>query len=637
MGNDLHSKKIDIKEEDIAEVINEEKNNLLFRYYRNFSSDKNDISKQNFSQLTKIYDEKILDDIYELFINKKNKLSFNRLRKFYTSFKNPKLKFFILSFIIFGNQNKIKKEEYMNNLIPFMVKDTLKFEIFMKEGFLKKIKEPNCKDMINKNLFIENSNNLCVKELSDFKFIEDIPSSSQIINKKLIDIKPFNYICDCLLEKNELKNNKNENLEQMRIPFNNDIESVINGHMNFKSFEKIMTDLRVNQKLINLVIQYLKKYTMKDYMNFDDFKYLISNIDYQVSDTDKKYFLFKMILSISNEKSSINKSKLYNILQIDNKDEIEEKRIILESDEDPLIKEEINSYIIYMDILAYLPYLRYGLKPVNNTHKKQLILHILNHKSINKYLYDNFDKNTSFYPINIDFCKSLIKSKENIPDEINNSLIAEEDPIFNLNSKKKEEFEDSNQIKNIKKESCEEINKKKKKISKKNIHNKNKNNKTKIGVIICGELFKKIYEFFEFDYIIELTKTIKYLPKSNKEEKYDLEINLNSLFKKEKGKDNTIVYMVDFYPVKTLFIPFTDLINYVEKIKEESKSTKDKEEKNKKEKEENQNNKNKIKTYYEELQHVKYMLEKGIINKSNYNEKLYLLDKKYENIINQDN
>ena len=660
MGNELNNQIKDIKEEYITEVINEDKNNILYRYYKRFSSDDSFLNKKGFSQLTKISDEKILDDIYELFCDKKDQLSFDRLRKFYASFKNPKLKYILLPFVIFGNQNKIKKEEYMNHFTPFLERGNLYFIEFINDGFINKIKETNQNDnkeeYMSKSLFIDKSKVIYNEKLSDFKFLEDIPSSSNIINKKLIDIKPFNCICDCLMEKIENKNKK-EKFEQMRVPFNNDKEAVENGHMNLKSFEKIITELRVKKKLINLVIRYLKFQTMKDYINFEDFKYLFSNIDYSVSITGKKKFLFEMILSIANEKSTISIKKLYNILQIKGKDGDEEKRINLESYEDPALNKEIKSYIFYMGILGFLPYFRYGMKPIDDNHKKQLILYILNKKSILTYLEDNFDKCTSFYPINYNFWKNLIKSKENMPNKIDNSIIAEEDPILNLNSKVNNKTKKTNE-KTGEDKTLEKINKSGRSLTQKKIqiekNNVASNNKPKKGqlqkgliygkhfIIVCGELFKKISEYYELDYIIELTKTTKYLPpekKEEKEEKSKLNFNINFLYKKEKEEKNTIVHMVDFYPVKTLQILLTDLIKFVEKEKSKAESSNKGEKEDikiEREKQEENFSLERKKAFKEELKYVKYMHRKGIIDKNEYDEKIDLLNKKYKDLPNED-
>ena len=318
--------------------------------------------------------------------------------------------------------------------------------------------------------------------------------------------------------------NSSDELEEMRKNFNAE-KTVKNGHLPFTDFEKIMKEYRVNQKLIDLIIKFLKFYTMKDYLNFEDFKNLMSNIYFRESLTQKKKFLFKMILTIANEKTSIKASQFCKILQIENKEykpsgTIDEKTF--ETINDPIINSEIDTYIGYMDTLGLIPYLKFGVKLIGQDLKKKIINFILNNKTAEEYLIENFDKYEYFYPLNITFWNSIIEPGA-IPEiEINNSLIAEEDKIFYIKkneeeNNKKEENEEKKQQnqkenennkkeneKNVQKEKEEEnkntteLNKKEKKIGK-------LKKDVKYGkdyVIICGDLYRKIANNFGIDYEI---------------------------------------------------------------------------------------------------------------------------------------
>ena len=661
MGNEQNILSI-IKDEYVKGIIDEDKNNILYHYYMQLSADNNCLTQKDFCKLVKISDSKILEEIFKMF-SKKNKMSFKDLKKFYVSFKNQKFKYILFSFLFFGNQNKISKENYMNNSIPYLISEE-KFQLFIDDNFVKEIsvkgdKEKKQIDIVRK-LFMKNSFPLIEEKFQDFIFIEDVPPSSKIQNQNLKDIKPFNYICDCLLEDNDSKSKNIDELEQMRIPFNNDNEAVSNGHMSFKSFEKIMNELRVDKKLINLIIKYLKFYTMKDYMNFEDFKYLMSNIYYPIKEGNKLKFLYKMIFALANEKSStIEVKKLIKIIEIENKELIHSEKIELDSMsiEDEAIQRGIESYINYMYNLGLLPYLRYGIKPTSKKQKKELIMFILNNKSLKQYLNDNFDKNSSFYLIEKKFWKSLIKSEDSFPDKINNSKIAEEDPIFNM------KFEEN---KNNEKQNVQHVKEKDKKEEKKEIINQDEsqdknqnvkidiitNKKPKIGklkanliygsdfVVVCGELYQKISEYFEIDYIIELRKSIKYLPLEIKEnqETYKIEFYKEYFVKKEKAKDNIIAYIVDFYPIKILQFPLSELIQLAEKEIENLNIRGEKEEKKiKNEKSNNNKGKNKSELYHEELKKVETLKANKIIGQSKYDQKMDLLLKKYNDIISNEN
>ena len=534
MGNENNLKLL-ITKETINKIINEDKKNLLYIYYSQFILNEPYLSKENFSKLTKIYDEAILDELFRLLSTKKDKISFNGLKRFYASFKKSKIKYVLLPFILFGKQTKILKIDYTKKLIPYMEEDDRLNKLidrkFLENIEIKEKSNPN-EIYIDKKLFIEKASTLIKNEFYDFELVKEVFPSSSYINLRLKDIKPFQYVCDCLLEeKKDINEINKDELEEMRIPFNNDISAVKNGHLDFKSFEKMMKEYRVNQKLINLIIQYLKIYTMKDYMIFEDFKYIMSNIYEPVSNKNKKKFLFNMIYSIAKEESKIQISQLFKILQIENKNYNPQETINLESNEDQYIETEIDIYLGYMEILGLLPFLRYNVNPVDPKLKKKIINFILNDKSVYDYLSDNFETNSKFYPINMDFWKSIIDSGQIPQNQVNNSIIAEEDSIYYPQLEKKHENmnkeKDNKNINN-------NIEEQKEKQTKKN--NSPKIGKLKKGikymedfVIICGELFNKIDKYFEIDYIIELPKTIKYLSnETTKNKKNNIKVSILS-------------------------------------------------------------------------------------------------------------
>jgi hypothetical protein len=437
---------------------------------------------------------------------------FSDLLSFYISFKNEDLKNILLSFLLFGKNAKISQRDYLNKLARF-ININRNFYSLCENSFLKNIIFVNRtyagfvysqltsiyssteKGMTyyEKNLFIKYSADLIKQKKLNFSFCKEVIPSSKLDNKQIINIKDIVYVCDCLLDKNNLNNNISDDLEEMKNPFNND-KSVINGHMPFSSFEQIMKDIRINQKLIDIIIKFLQNYTMKNYLNFEDFKRLMSNLYFHVSIKYKRQFLFKMILTIANEKSSIKVSQLCKILQIENKDfkpqgTLDEKSF--ESIKDPIINSEIEKYIGYLDTFSLLPYLKFKVKPIGQDLIKRIINFILDNKTAEEYLDENFDKNEKFYPINMTFWKSLIEPGI-IPEmEVNNYSIAEEDTAFNFEKKmenqKKEEKNDgeekkshrqqneSNQNKN--EDNKEENNNKEKQIEKKKIEIKKKEKK----------------------------------------------------------------------------------------------------------------------------------------------------------------
>ena len=239
------------------------------------------------------------------------------------------------------------------------------------------------------------------------------------------------------------------------------------------------------------------------------------------SHSKKKSFLFKMILTICNQKTTIKASQLIKILQIDNKDCTLEGNINqneFENMKDFIVNNEIETFIGYMENIVLIPFIRYNLMATTQEIKKKVINYILNKKTAEEYLIDNFDKSNKFYPINIEFWNGLTSDINESELNINNSLIADKDEIYyiyddkdikevnNVDSNNKiitDKTEENQGSKNTEKKEDINIAKKetiKAKLKKDVIYGKD-------YIIICGEIFNKIYQYFKFDYFVELEKT----------------------------------------------------------------------------------------------------------------------------------
>ena len=702
MGNDANKYiSLHIKDEYIQEVLSEQKRDNFYKLYQQFSQMTGFINISDFSKLTKIDEEKALEQLFDIFTSKKGKMYFHDLLVFYTSFTHKNLKSVLLSFLLFGKVGKISRSNYFLNLSQFLninndllllgQKEFLQSIIYVDKGYSSyfswkyyanlynpKEKEKN-PIYFDKNLFISNLNNLILQDKINFSFFNGYISSSKLVNKPVSFSKKKLYICDCLLEKINEDINSTDELEEMRPNFYRE-KSVTSGHLPFIDFENIMKEFRVNQKLIDIIIKFLKYYTMKDYLNFEDFQNLMSNLYFRVSVTHKKAFLFKMILTISNEKTSIKVSQLAKILQIDNKEfkpsgTIDEKKFL--SIEDPIINSEIDTYMGYIDTLGLLPYLKFGVKPIGQDLLKRIINFILNKKTAEEYLIENFDKCDYFYPININFWNSLIEPNMAPEIEMNNYNIAEEDEIYYTKRKevkkgKKENEEqkvgeqDKSQQENEQNNKNKEENKEiefKKRIKKKGKLKKDK----KYGidfVIICGELYQKIAKNFEIDYEIKLEKTTKYLPQKKeekkegdtepetppekKEEKLEINTDKNYLYKKGNEQEGIKEYVVDFYPIKYIPLTLNNLIKHIENEKEKLDKQRENEEWEKKPKEEKEkinrekqmirlNKENREKKYIEKLRQLHDLFNEGAIEKSLLDEKVNLLNEQYKDIFPEEN
>ena len=731
MGNDpIKYIQYNFKEKH-EKVLDGVKNQILKSIFIQYSQRNGFLTKENFNKIIRLDDDILLDKVFDAFKSQRDKMFFNDLSYFYISFANKDLKNILLSFLIFGKHEKIPKSIYSNNISSLLSID----ENFNVLGEKKTIEQINFKrenqyfhspeikffsfnhkeeEYISKELFITFLRNNKI----DFSFYDEIKNSSELSNER--GNKRKHYVCDCL--KKDSKNGKTEDsFEEIKQKFSKD-ELVVKAHLSFENLEKLMKEYKVNEKLIKLIIKYFKAYTMKNSINFNDFMDLILKIK-NLKDKDKgtkKSFLFKMILTIHNQKTELKGEELKNFFQIENEECKLEEVINQEKFEalsDPIIHTAILEYVEYMENLGYLPYVRYNMKPEDQESKKKIINFILNEKSAEDYLKENFDKCNKFYPINKKFWDSLTNNDKidqsvqtKIELKIDNSLIAIKDEIYYVtkedekknpkqksenenkkgneivsqnkqdnietNNVNKNEIKTMNEIKEGKKEGSNEKGETKKneeKTKKESIEEKNikcVKGKLREGmkygedyVIICGEIYEKIFQYFEFDILVELDKTFIFNEpikeeekkpeveqKENKKEEKDeiknippenLEIDkVNNCLRKKENKDKRIKeYIVDFYPIKILQLDFDKILNEIKVIYEESErkrieelKKKSKEDRKKIEKEEKLIKKcvENIKSeYIEKIEEVEDLYNKKLIDKEFAEEKISILKKKY--------
>ena len=591
MGNDPYKNiHLNINDEDIKQVIDEKKEDNLYKLYVQYTQTNGYLTKENFNIITRLDDEKISDNLFFIFQSSKGKIYYPDLKNFYVAFANERLKNILLSFLILGKADKAEVQTYCSNvsqlinineqfvilagakIIQFISNEAALANTSIIGGIKDRYYKKKGAHYIYKELLMSCITQLLNRNALKFSFFHQIIPSSKLIKEKNFNEK--HYICDCLKEYLNLSNiNLYDKMEQ---PFLRD-KLVSRGHLSFENLEIMMQEYQVNKKLIDIIIKYLKIVTMKNSIIFDDFKNLMININAEQSHSKKKSFLFKMILTILNQKISVRGSQLKKILQIENNDVSEEGKINqsdLENIKDININNTIEEYIGYMENLILIPYIRYNLMADAPELKKKIINFILNKKTTEEYLIEHFDECNKFYPVNIEFWNALT-DEQNEPNnaelEINNSLIAEKDDIFYITKNEEEQSIKENKIQTSPKENKQDLKNDKNKNNDKNnnkeevnalkkedkkegeketeiikekkkeaIRGKLKNN-VKYGdnyVIICGEIYDKISTNFEFDYLIELEKTTIFYTKEeeNKKEEQKEVSKKDSNEKTEEGK-----------------------------------------------------------------------------------------------------
>ena len=559
MGNDpykyIHA---NITQEHIQQVLDSRKEDILYNFFSQYSQRNVFLTKELFNRIIRLDDDEISNNLFSIFEYNKGKMYFSEFRNFYVAFTNKNLKNILLSFLIIGKTDKLEIREYINNLSKFVSLDdkfVILFENKIMQSMLYKeeksgyinwnyfgLKSKSNDSYISKKLFLDF---LIQNRKFKFSFVERIKPSSEIYKQN--NNKEKHYICDCLKQYSNI--NRNDLFNKMEQPFLLD-KLVIKGHLSFDNLEKMFQEYQVNKKLVSIIINYLKIDTMKNSINFTDFKNLMFNIYSGQSHSKKKSFLFKMILTICNQKTTIKASQLIKILHIDNKDCTLEGNINqneFENMKDFIVNNEIETFIGYMENIVLIPFIRYNLMATTQEIKKKVINYILNKKTAEEYLIDNFDKSNKFYPINIEFWNGLTSDINESELNINNSLIADKDEIYyiyddkdikevnNVDSNNKiitDKTEENQGSKNTEKKEDINIAKKetiKAKLKKDVIYGKD-------YIIICGEIFNKIYQYFKFDYFVELEKTTIISESKTKEEKKENKKSQETETKTEKIK-----------------------------------------------------------------------------------------------------
>ena len=466
------------------------------------------ILKNNFKYILQLSDEEIFDKIYNIFgtnLEGHELFTLKDIEYLYFSIKSkkPEIKKILIAFLIFQNEKEIKFNDIIKNINKIFRGDeiiinnlNLLFQSKLEENAVninkKKKKNKNKEeDTLSKKDFINGKEKFELKKIKKFYGSNSLFDPSKYYDK-------LDYICDCI----EQPSIKGENyLDSMKNSYN----SLTNNSKNvlyFKDFIEILKNYSIHKNLIDLVIDYLKKITQKDFCYFIDLKNIFSYLEYSSPLDKKKKFLFEILVTIYNsiEKkltlSQIEKYLKFNSSENENtintNDVYGEEELLKENSILDDMMKKINSEI---ENFGLLPYLLFKVKSNNKKVKRKLIQITLKNEDIDnceKYLEKNFVDSTDFYAIDINFWNKLMNENEEAPDYVNNSNIAKvidltktedklEQEIYELNQKKIQKLLKKDQNKN-KNENADKMNNKKEENNKTNsqdLNNKKEENKNK--------------------------------------------------------------------------------------------------------------------------------------------------------------
>ena len=603
--------------------LSEKANSQLLELFHNYLYNRNIdfIMRDEFIRILQLADKDIFEILFEIFHIKHSRfdkiINYTNFKELYYCFTNndPQIKIILISFLLFNNNEKINLKKINENMTKIFknneIYNTL-MEIILsqqKGNNINKIQNVTQKenDFSRKSFIQICNNNKNLNYFRNFKFINNkfIGSSKINLNNK----SKLNFVCDCC-KKEEIT----DNLDDMKKGYEL-LTNQTKGVLLLTDFEQLLKNNEINEKLINLVIEYLKICTQKDYCSFNDIKYIFSNLRYSLEKIDKKKFLFIMLSTIFGKEGKMTYEQLYKFFNLS----LETENSIKKEDNDKEINTDsknldesinfegkyvnLNEFLTdnnsdkffselnpHLELFGLLPYTLFKAKTNDKIIKRRIIKDTLKNRKIDNhenYLELKFDDCNNVYLLDIKFWNALINENEEIPDYIDNSRIAEEINIIKEEDKFYQEENDEETKKNIEKKSKEEKKKNEKNKEKNNNkenninNNKEENSKkeesdgkeikqivTKRGrlkkglkykedfIVLCEELYDIIKNNYQINFEINIKKIcVLYLLNNNKEEKEkdkENDGNIKEDKKEEEDKKNEEEYKIKEKKAKEL-------------------------------------------------------------------------------------
>ena len=269
------------------------------------------LGKNELKNLLQLSRKENFETIFEIFGEKNEKkeeiISYDNMKYLLYSFTeaNANIKFILFSFLIFGDREYIEEKELKKIISHIFIKNVQLFAPFFNYA-IKVIDIVNSKNksskknhknenelMIPRHDFIKNikiflDENL--KILAYFDFIKSSIGTSEFkfnnINKNSLD-----FFCDC--GKNiYISENNNNNLDNMKKVYKEKTNET-NKVLYYTEIIKMLKEYKISQNIINIIIDYYKQITLKEYCYFEDIKDLFTNLEYSNSLLIKKNLYLK--------------------------------------------------------------------------------------------------------------------------------------------------------------------------------------------------------------------------------------------------------------------------------------------------------------------------------------------------------
>ena len=416
MGNasEHGNKRKYLTKEEILSIKGIENVNSIFNRYKNT---KGIISLNNFKNLTRgLLSDSICKKIIKICGSGENKMTNYDLMYFFallnTNSFDAKLNF-ILDFI-FTRKNTLDIKKYKKKVNKYYNKSPLLLNILLCNDLL------NSKEQIKKEEIFNFIKITSDKAINNFKFYANTFNINY--KEKENDFK----VCECLKENNEEKDIENiyypniniQKMNYLEIQFQI-IEKENDNIFTIDLFEKMLKEINIAQSLIDIIGNYLRQKSQKNFLSFELFDEVLNLLQINVKNTVNEEYnktqilegLFK-IFSYPNDfitktaffifmKSTKKELSSYKINQIINENNIQ-KTISL--DEFFILTENIiNELTESFEHLKYLPYIFFNKELKEKKLEKNCIDILLNGKSLDEYIYNRIEYDKKFYIINKSF------------------------------------------------------------------------------------------------------------------------------------------------------------------------------------------------------------------------------------------
>ncbi|MCQ2817056.1 MAG: hypothetical protein MJ252_07305, partial [archaeon] len=387
--------------------------------------------------------ENFFSDLFKMFAEEKtleiDKKNFAILYYLFTTEYNDLKKKFFIEMFYFPKKNEISIEEYTKKAMKYFEN---KLKIFCDSKAVDTLSKNKKKD-ISKDRFTQNLEHFqnIIKEMK-IKQFEETKENCEFSRNK-------NYICYCnekrkISQNAEVEGEINEKYNLMKYEFEK-VESLNNGVFPISIFGGYMKEIKVYEKIANIVERYLLRKTNRNFIDFDSFKQFLLSFGLCSTSEQKENIIFELMVYMndnqileeffSNDDSmilreSLNRSRANSISEEDTNDTKESLIEKLKSLESEDIRNLIENIPDSIDKISVIPFIFFGVHPFLPIHFKILVENILfERKDYDYFLRDWIIQNDIFYAVDSKFIynvKNYIQLNEydKIVPEINLRIIS---------------------------------------------------------------------------------------------------------------------------------------------------------------------------------------------------------------------